>query len=403
MKKVLKIPKSLTYKTIKCLTVTFVLLFNIDKINAQDTLKEKINWLEFRGYVKDLQNVSFGNKLESATTGILLHNRLNFKVNFSSTVSAKIEMRNRIFAGNQILPIPDFNKQIEKDNGLLSLSFNWLDNKTLIGNTIFDRAYVQYQSPKMDVKIGRQRINWGINTIWNPNDIFDAYNFLDFDYEERPGSDAVRLQFYPKENLSIEAAYKPAKDKNKHVAAALFKVNQWQYDFQFLGGIAERDAVLGLGWAGRIGEMGFKGESTLFQPLKKNEDSLRAFVSSLMLDYTTSNAWYFSASILFNYTEGVETFNANTVFNPTFTAKNLSPYRYNFYAGVGKTITPIVSMNVSILYAPKFDVLVFFPSLTYNVAQNFETDLVVQSFFASYPTRFKAQGTSVFLRFKWSF
>ena len=35
-----------------------------------------------------------------------------------------------------------------------------------------------------------------MNLVWNPNDLFNAFSFVDFDYEERPGSDALRIQKY---------------------------------------------------------------------------------------------------------------------------------------------------------------------------------------------------------------
>ena len=54
----------------------------------------------------------------------------------------------------------------------------------------------------------RQRINWGQTLVWNPNDIFNAYSYFDFDYIERPGSDAIRLQYYPDYSSAIEMAVK---------------------------------------------------------------------------------------------------------------------------------------------------------------------------------------------------
>ena len=60
----------------------------------------------------------------------------------------------------------------------------------------FDRLFIEWNKEKWNIRIGRQRINWGINLAFNPNDIFNAYNFLDFDYEERPGVDAARVQYY---------------------------------------------------------------------------------------------------------------------------------------------------------------------------------------------------------------
>jgi hypothetical protein len=57
-------------------------------------------------------------------------------------------------------------------------------------------AYLDYTAGKWQFRVGRQRINWGVNLVWNPNDVFNSFSYFDFDYEERPGSDAVRVQYY---------------------------------------------------------------------------------------------------------------------------------------------------------------------------------------------------------------
>ncbi|MCK7542259.1 MAG: hypothetical protein MZV63_70990 [Marinilabiliales bacterium] len=60
-------------------------------------------------------------------------------------------------------------------------------------NTFIDRASVDFTAGTLQVSAGRQRINWSQALVWNPNDIFNTYSSFDFDYMERPGSDAVRV------------------------------------------------------------------------------------------------------------------------------------------------------------------------------------------------------------------
>ena len=88
------------------------------------------------------------------------------------------------------------------------MSWNILTEKSFFLNTTIDRLWVDFNYGKLQVRAGRQRINWGQTLIWNPNDIFNAYSFFDFDYIERPGSDAVRVQYYPGSSSSVEAAVK---------------------------------------------------------------------------------------------------------------------------------------------------------------------------------------------------
>ena len=66
-----------------------------------------------------------------------------------------------------------------------------------------------------------------MNLAWNPNDIFNTYNLLDFDYEERPGSDAIRIQYYLGDFSKIEVAAKKGSSKDDHIVAAMYKFNKW--------------------------------------------------------------------------------------------------------------------------------------------------------------------------------
>ena len=122
---------------------------------------------------------------------------------------------------------------------------------------------LKYQKKKLEINIGRQRVNWGVNTIWNSNDLFNAYNFIDFDYIERPGSDVVRI-IYTGDNLSsIEFVFMPT-SKGRNVFSGMYRFNKLGYDFQIIGADYYEDIVIGGGWAGNILKAGFKGEMSYF-------------------------------------------------------------------------------------------------------------------------------------------
>src|SRR5512139_2090718 len=185
-------------KWIKTILLLPLLLIVKNSFSQEEEIK--LPKIEFHGYLKDLQGISFKDRIDSLNSVNLLHNRLNFKFNFSPRVSARLEIRNRIFWGDQLNQISNFGKVINQYNGFVHLSHLWINKPTFVAQSVVDRLLVQYQTDKWDIKLGRQRINWGINTVWNPNDIFNAYNFLDFDYEERTGNDAIRIQHYTKNN-----------------------------------------------------------------------------------------------------------------------------------------------------------------------------------------------------------
>lgn len=359
--------------------------------------------MELHGYIKYIQNTNFLQKIDSNASVNLIHNRLNFKFNISPKFSARIEIRNRIFYGEQIKQTPNFGEIISQDNGYFNLSHLWINEKSFVAQSAIDRMLAQYSDDKWDVILGRQRINWGINTVWNPNDIFNAYNFLDFDYEERPGNDAVRIQRNFINNSTLEFAFKPSKNKNEYTAAALYKFNKWKYDFQFLGGIYQSDYVLGGGWAGNIKEAGFKGEISYFRPKSNSLDTSETVSISIMADQTFKNDWYISFATLYNSNpSNVFGINGN-IFNSDLSAKMLFPFRYNFQATFLKTISPISSFNFSFVYSPEKNTLILFPTFAWNVATNFDLDFTAQSFFANQYHSYKNLGTGVFIRSRWSF
>jgi len=381
---------------------TAILYFICMTVVAQ-TDDAKPPWITLSGYIKDLQSTNFIQKIDSNASANLIHNRLNLKFNISSKFSGRLEIRNRIIYGEQIKQTPDFGKIINQYNGLFNLSHLWINEKSFVAHSVIDRMLIQYADEKWDIIIGRQRINWGINNVWNPNDIFNAYNFLDFDYEERPGNDAVRIQRNFKNNTSLELAYKPGKNSNESTAAALYKFNKWKYDFQFLGGIYQTDFVLGGGWAGNIKEAGFKGELTYFRPKKNSLDPSETVSISIMADQTFKNDWYISVATLYNSNPS-NVFGVNgNIYNTNLSAKMLFPFRYNFHANFMKTISPISSFTFAFIYSPEKNTLILIPTFAWNVATNFDLDFTAQSYFSEQLHSYKNLGTGIFIRSRWSF
>ena len=359
--------------------------------------------MELKGYVKDMQSTYFIKGVDESISSNLIHNRMNFKFNISSKFTGRIEIRNRIFIGELIEQFPDFGQTINRYDGLFDLSYLWIDEESVVAQSVIDRLLLKYSDEKWDITLGRQRINWGITNVWNPNDIFNAFNYLDFDYEERPGSDAIRIQRNINSSSSCELAYKPGGNKDENTAGFLYKFNQLQYDFQFLGGIYHTDYVIGGGWAGSIKNTGFKGEMSYFIPMKNALDPSETFNFSVMADRTFKNDWYLSITALYN-SNPTNTFAVNGGFyNSNISAKFLFPFRYNFQSTVMKTITPITTFNFSFVYSPEKNTLILIPTYSWNVATNLDLDFIVQSYSAEQANAYQNLVTEIHVRGRWSF
>lgn len=378
-----------------------IFCFAVSNHSKAQTTKEK-NWA-LQGYTKSLQSLfsfdvpGLGNQTISDN---FLHNRLNFNWYPSDNWTFKAGLRTRFFFGEFSRLNPDFKENLDSDgNDVLNLTLINAGNKTIL-HSYLDRAYSQYTKDKLEIRFGRQRINWGINTVWNPNDLFNAFTFTDFDYEERPGSDALRIQYYIGYAGSIEFAIKAFDNTNEIVAASLYKFNKWNYDFQVLAGWSKKDIVLGGGWAGNIKNAGFKGEFSWFN--STDETIENNFTGTLSLDYSFENSLFITGGMLYNQTGSNQ--NSGNIFNFELSARNLYPYKWSVFTSVGYPITPLFNANMAIIYSPiNGHPLFLTPTFTYSLGQNLDVDLVSQIILQEGEEQYGSDVQAFFLRVKWSY
>ena len=176
------------------------------------------NPVSLNGYVTTMQSSMFEKLSGSFMNENLLHNRLNFKAYISNGITFSGELRNRLFTGDFVRMGSYYSDMIGYDRGFADMSWNILSENSFLFNSTIDRLNVDFTFNKIQITAGRQRINWGQTFVWNPNDIFNAYSFFDFDYVERPGSDAVRLQYFTSSSSVAEIAVKA--DNNHDITAA---------------------------------------------------------------------------------------------------------------------------------------------------------------------------------------
>ena len=388
----------------KKLLVIFILLIIISATKAQEKPSVFSN-MTLNGYLKYMNTTMF-NDLDSVwLVDNLIHNRLNYRWYINDKFTLAIEMRNRFIYGDLVKFIDGYAKSIEEDNGYFNfLTNNITDGSSYVLNTAFDRAYLEFNSDNWVVTLGRQRINWGQAFAWNPNDIFNSYSFFDFDYEERSGSDALRIQYYPNFTSVAEVAIKIDKDNNI-TAAGLYRFNKWSYDIQALGGIIDTsDYVVGAGWSGSIWDFGFNGEFSYFHPQKNFSDSSGVVILSAGLSYMFNNS--LNVSIEGNYNDYFDKLNI-TSFNDFYfmplSVKTTSYSKFSWFGQITYPIHPLLNGTIALMYFPSLGNGYFLmPSLSYSVSNNFECALYGQIFEGKFGGQYDKM-TMLFLRFRYSF
>ncbi len=367
------------------------------QVSAQE--EKPKNWA-LGGYLKNLETVFFLG--DTYFQDHLIHNRLNFRWFLSKEFTVRAEMRNRIFFGDFVKVNPTYADQVNRaGNDYLELSAILLDKKGWVIHGVFDRMFVEYIRNNWEIRLGRQRVNWGISTVWNPNDVFNAFSFTDFDYEERPGADALRVKYYTGFASSLEIASRAADSFSESTVAALWKFNTWAYDFQVLFGYVADELAFGGGWAGNLGDAGFKGELTYFNSLSTSDDE--AFAATVGLDYSFSNSLYVSLGYLYN-TEGGTNESVNELFTFQLSARNLYPYRHALFLQGTYPISPLLNGGMAFIYSPvEVHALFVNPTITNSLKQNWDIDFVGQLVFNQDGSSYESPVQAFFLRLKWSF
>jgi len=367
-----------------------------------DSLKYKTS---LDGYVKYMHTVILpGTDTTDMITDNFIHNRLNLEWNISKHWTFNTSMRNRLFWGELVRLSNDVFSSLGEDPGYLDLSILWTSGDSYALHTIFDRMYFTYEKGKLNVIVGRHRINWGMTFIWNPNDIFNSYSFFDFDYEERPGTDAIQINYYTSSTDQLGLVYEFSDSLKGSSLAARYRFNAKNYDFQFLGGYQRQNIVLGAGWAGDIKGAGFRGEGTYFIS-DSGLDNENQFIGSMDIDYAFPRGLSLQLSYLFNSTGSNSSTGDYSAFylDRFLTVQTLSPVMHNLFFQATGTVSPIVRLTLSTMVNPSDGSWFIGPTVDWSAFENFDILTTGQLFRGDPMTLFGDGGSFLFMRFKYSF
>jgi hypothetical protein len=323
-----------------------------------------------------------------------LHNRINFFWYPTESLTFTAQLRTQLQYG-------DFVKMEAPESGIKTqgyffpLSFNQTFGEKGLLSMVPDRLYMEYNHNKWDVKIGRQRINWGQTFVWNPNDIFNTYSFFDFDYTERPGADALRVQYYTGAASYFDAAVK-IDSANKITAAGLYKFNIWSCDIQFLAGYYgysnttlptnekdNADIVAGFAFTWDFKGVSLRTEGSYFHPLKDSPDSDNVFLISTGLDYTLENQLSLSTEFLFlNRSSMPLGSDILAIYAAPLTVKSMAFTKYNLFAQAGYPITPLLNATLAgmLFRDKKINGYFIGPNIDFSVRDNISLSLFFQFF-----------------------
>ncbi len=357
-----------------------------------------------KGHLQYLENVWVQPNSEKWMTMGQLYNRFDFEW-YKGGFSANASMRNILNYGQMVYQYyPYLADMAKQDYGFLNLTHLWQSDSSVYSVSNFDRANLKFTHEKIEITAGRQRINWGINLVWNPMDIFNTFNYFDFDYVERPGCDAVLAQYYTGMASSVQLAWKLDSD-NKSTVAGMYRFNRWNYDFQVMGGLMHDDLVMGGGWSGQIEGAGFNGEISYFYPTKNSVETEATLIISSGANYTLPNSLYFHGSFIYNSQGTTGKADWGNVFlgNVDLSAKNLTPSRLELFGEMAYQITPLIRGDLAGILNPYDGSAFVGPTFDFSLTNNIGLLLTSQLFFGESQTEYGDYGQMFYGRLKWSF
>jgi hypothetical protein len=372
---------------------------------------------ELGGYLKYLFT---GTKQQSedARYDHLLHGRLNARWIPIENIRAVAELRARAFYGGTVRTTPDFAGTLTQDGGFGRMGGVLWEGSSTVGHAEMDRLYLNATTGQWQLTVGRQRIAWGTNLVWNAVDVFNPQSVLDFDYEEKPPVDGVRVKYYTSEVAKFEVAYTPQVMHRGMHAAAQWTGTMHGYDVHVMGGVRGSQPFGGIAWAGDIAGGGFRGEVLVagYEDNYTTSDEIVRYgnagplpftgqgtmvSAALSGDYTFTNSFYVHTEALYN-SQGVT---ENATLNAPH-ASHLgmqSPARWSVFQEFSYDISPLVRGSIFAIYNPTDRSSVVFPSITWSVVTDLDLSLFALLFSGASGTEYGQQGTAVVARLKWSY
>ena len=359
--------------------------------------------LQVGGYIKNLSAYQVGSFAGMPEKSGRFQNSLQLRLNLDwyvlANLSAALQSRHLFFYQKNIKNNTHFFNSSFTSRYYFDLETKPVNRKNFQATSEIDRLYLDWSRKHMQITAGRQRIAWGTALAWNPTDLFNPFNILDFDYEEKPGTDALYLQYYLGPLSQIDLAITPGKKAGQVIYALRYYFNFRDYDINLIAGWQRKSVRIGASWAGQILDGGFRGELLYSKPhIRYNPGQFSSapppypvpdkiidrpyFTGVLSFDYTWENSFYIHTEYLYNGLGATK--KAATRRLDVLVTGELSPARHSIFQEFAYNITPLLRGNFFVIFNPTDLSWVAAPSLSYSLSDNWEV------YFLAFPSTGRA-------------
>lgn len=131
------------------------------------------------------------------------------------------------------------------------------------------RGYLQLESKHLELRVGRQRIPWGVGRLWNPIDRFNAVGPLAIEPDQSPGVDAAKARWIFDGFTYLEAIYAAGHRGEDRMVAGRGQAVVRDVDVGVVGGVFEEAPTLGFDLSSNLGDAAGRLEVVWTDPKRR--------------------------------------------------------------------------------------------------------------------------------------
>jgi hypothetical protein len=304
------------------------------------------------------------------------------------------------------------------------------------------RGYVQIETERYELSVGRQRIAWGVGRLWNPIDRFSALPPLSLQPDVTPGIDSIDGRFNFDGFNYLQFVYAPGDSGREERWAVRLHGVVWDADLSAMAGMFEEAPTFGIDFARNLGggAIGLEAVYTapdhkvwmLDDPGPRKIPDFWQIVASYDINLDFGEGIYFLVEYLYNgnglgsgrgRAGPIEPFfeATNTPPNPVIGGLIPGPYatgansdifgssrvvtnaEHQVGTQLGYDLTPELRGDFVMLVDMSHASAAFFPNLAYSPLDSLELTLGVQLFAGQKRSQYGSSEPLVYLLTDWYF
>jgi len=156
------------------------------------------------------------------------------------------------------------------------------------------RSYVTYKKEDWEVSFGRRQVSWGLGKFWAPTDLFNPFDPLSLEKDERRVKDNLRIAYFTPGQELLEGVYVPARSYENSSFGLRLSRPFAEKEIGLILGELKKSEVAGLHFLTNIGKSALRIEHTF------NHYETDFFKTTVNIDYTFSNSLYLMGEYYYN-------------------------------------------------------------------------------------------------------